>query len=282
MNAELLQKAVKKIKDDFEKSITTQSYKYKEYANGQKAKEALIRSQNLIMKIHEVAKQSLSTTLNQQDIGHTIHPPLESSSPELKMSGLLKAKQQDIVAIMDKYPPKLEIIDTGPLEGEDDPVGKTASEKSIVVGVRSQLSSVAKNFDTLMERAFAETLNLRLRLNSLVMGEVYLLPIVEYDTAAMKSNEVKFKSGFVPVQRFIKTFLGISGRGNSGLDGSRYKYDRSCLVLVDFRPSIPRIFYTSEELVEAGVIDTLNDDFKKLSPVSFCSDLVGAYVERHG
>lgn len=234
------------------------------------------------MKIHEVAKQSLSSTLNQRKLYHTIHPPLGSSSPELKISGFIKAKQQDIVAIMKKYPIQSEVIPSGPLEGELDQVGTTASEKSIVVGVRSQLSSVGNNFDTLMERAFAETLNLRLRLNRLVMGEIYLLPIVEYNNAAMLNNTVCFETNFVSIQRFIKTFLSISGRDNYSIDDSFYKYDRSCLLLVDFRPSIPRIFYTSEELVEAGVINTLNDDFQKLSPVSFCSDLVDAYVERHG
>ncbi len=144
------------------------------------------------------------------------------------------------------------------------------------------MSSVTKNFDTLMERAFAETLNLRLRLPNLVMAEVYLLPVVEYDDLAMTNNRVAFKSGFVPVERFIKTFLGISGRDNDNLDASLYKYDRSCLVLINCRDNPPCVFETLEELKGEGVVpDELDVPFDRLSPRDFCSDLVDAYVERH-
>ena len=82
------------------------------------------------------------------------------------------------------------MIKDGPLEVTINSIGKEQSENAIVIGVRSQLSSVEFFFDTLMERAFAETLNLRLRLPKLVMGEVYLLPVVEYDDQAMKENRI--------------------------------------------------------------------------------------------
>jgi hypothetical protein len=78
---------------------------------------------------------------------------------ELKVTGLLKAKDQDICFTVDEH--KEEKIKTGVEAGSTDPVGFHATNRALVVGVRSQLSSVAKNFDTLVERAFAETLNLR-------------------------------------------------------------------------------------------------------------------------
>lgn len=184
---------------------------------------------------------------------------------------------------MNDATPKPEVLSDGPLIGETDAVGKEVSEKSIVIGVRSQLSSVAKNFDTLMERAFAETLNLRLRLPLLVMAEVYLLPVVEYDDTAMLNNSVRFKSGFVPVEKFIRTFLSISGRTNDNLNGSIYKYDRSCLLLIDCRQQSPSVFTSLEALKSEGIVSQeFQANFSRLSPLNFCADLISAYVERHG
>jgi len=280
MDIQKLSQAVCEIKRDMEDAVQTAECLGKSYGNGQKAKEALIRSQRLIMKIHEVVKSSLVSTLQTKGITHTIHPPLGESSPELKITGFIKAKNQDVVVLFDGKTP--EIISEGPLEGNTDYVGKNVSETSIVIGVRSQMSSVAKNFDTLMERAFAETLNLRLRLPSLVMGEVYLLPIVEYDNVAMEDNRVVFKDTFVPVERFIKTFLGITGRNNNNLESSFYKYDRSCLVLADFRSDTPRVFTSLQELKEKGVVSEHFDaNFYELSPQGFCQDIVDEYIHRH-
>ena len=61
MEMSLLQTAIAEIKSELEQTIRTAIYKGKYYGNGQRAKEALIRSQNLIMKIHEVVKISLES-----------------------------------------------------------------------------------------------------------------------------------------------------------------------------------------------------------------------------
>lgn len=51
----------------------------------------------------------------------------------------------------------------GILKGERDKYGFEFTEHTLSVNVRSQLSSIAKNFDTLYERTFAEAINLHLR-----------------------------------------------------------------------------------------------------------------------
>ena len=43
------------------------------------------------------------------------------------------------------------------------------------------MSSLAKNADTLFERIFAKSLNLHMRYPNIVLGEVYLIPVYEYD-----------------------------------------------------------------------------------------------------
>ena len=64
---------------------------------------------------------------------------------------------------------------------EIDPYGEEYSKNTLVINVRSQMSSLAKNSDTLFERTFAEAMNLHMQYPDIVLGEVYLIPINEYD-----------------------------------------------------------------------------------------------------
>lgn len=280
MNLALLKNTLISIKAAMEDAISTATYADKVYDNGQRAKEALIRSQTLIGRLHEVVKVSLREVLQSKSRPHGIYPAVGSSSPELSIAGFIKKKRQDVVVLLDDDRPRPETISEGALAGQLDPVGREIAERSTVVGVRSQLSSVEKNFDTLMERAFAETLNLRLRLPGLVMGEVYLLPVV-YDDVAMVENRVVWRSEPVNVSKFIHTFLAISGRsGTSDLE-QLYKYERSALVLVDFRESPPRVFLTLDELVAGGFVPHgFSGNFNLLSPEGFAEDIVTARLSR--
>lgn len=270
------------MKKELESAITSTTYKGRNYSNGHKAKEALIRGSRLIMRLHEVVKTSLHEELNQLGRRHSVHPPIGQSKPELPIAGFIKNKKQDVVVLFDDDVPSREIITDGLLIDSVDRVGKTQSERSIVVGVRSQLSSVDKNFDTLMERAFAETLNLRLRFPKIVMGEVYLLPVVEYDDAAMTRNEVRWKRKHVKVDKFIRTFLGISHRSHDCHDRDLYKYERSALVLVDFQQTPPKVFLTLDELKSAGCVPaSYETDFESLSPLGFSKDIIDIHLRRH-
>ncbi len=111
MDMSLLQTAVIEIKSELEQTISTATYKDKHYENGQRAKEALIRSQNLIMKIHEVVKISLDRELKKFSKHHTIYPPLGKRKPELAISGYIKRKKQDIVVLFGRGEQPSEIWD---------------------------------------------------------------------------------------------------------------------------------------------------------------------------
>ena len=52
------------------------------------------------------------------------------------------------------------------------------------------MSSLAKNSDTLFERTFAEAQNLHMRYPDIVLGEVYLIPVHEYDDDMVKRGTV--------------------------------------------------------------------------------------------
>lgn len=282
MRFDLLQAAVNEMKSELESAIETATYNDNRYSNGQEAKEALIRSQNLILKIHEVVKVSLLDELSRYRTDFSIFPPIGARSPEMTVYGLLKGKKQDVVVMFDDIPNNGGHISEGPLTGSYDPVGHEKAEKSIVIGVRSQLSSIAKNFDTLMERSFAETLNLRLRLPDLVMGDVYLIPVVEYDDALMKRNQVGWKRDTIAIDKFISTFLAISGRSSRKSDPEIYKYERVALVVVNFRQNPPKIFLTTDELKQGGFVSRgFSKRYEPLSPVNFVQDIIEIYKQRH-
>lgn len=282
MNLQLLQEAINGMKQALEAAITTATFGANAYATGLQAKEALIRSQRLILPIHEVVKRSFAEELQARGRQFEIYPVVGASSPELKVSGFIKAKKQDVVVLFDGDVPQREPIENGPLAGETDEVGRRETERSIVIGVRSQMSSVANNFDTLMERAFAETLNLRLRLPILTMGEVYVLPVVEYDDTPMQNNHIAWRRRPVNVAKFIRTFLAITHRSPENLQHELYKYERSALVLVDFRPAQPRIYLTLDELRQDDLVPAnFQGDFAMLSPNGFARELLDIHTARH-
>jgi hypothetical protein len=279
-----LKKALEEIKKMYETAISTATFDGKSYRNGVEAKTALIRSEQLIQKIHEEVKISLNDKLKAEDLsGYQIHPPIGKPSPELDVWGFLKKKKQDIVILFSD--PVSEKITEGPLIDKIDKLGKATTEKSIVIGVRSQLSSIDKNFDTLMERAFAEAMNLHFRHPRLVVGEVYLLIVKEYDDQAMKENEVAFKDKYTNVEKFISIFNGISHREcNECTDPhSFYKYEATALLLVDFSQNPVKLYTTIEELKEDGIVrKDFNEDYSLISPIGFTDRIIKSYKHRHG
>ncbi len=279
MDLTLLKDAVSNFQDALFSAITTATYNGVQYDDGQKAKEALIRSQSLIMRIHESTKVSVLSTL-QQSFGDNwiVYPPVGANSPELKIFGLLKGKNQDLVFLKDSLVPST--FRDGPNIGVIDTVGEQATNTSIVIGVRSQMSSVDKNFDTLMERAFAETLNLRLRTPILCMGEVYLLPLRELDSKAMKQNKIVFSRKKVNIEKFIRIFNAFSDRQDVRVE-EQYKYDASCLVLIDLEQSPAKVITNGAELQEYDVPASLCAQFDKIAPTSFDDRLVTQYMKLH-
>ena len=283
MNPTLLGTAIAEIKEVMYQSITTASYGSRTYDSGLSAKTGLIRSESLIQRIHEVTKQSVHAELNRRNIKHEVHPPLGAKSPELNVWGLLKKKKQDVVILPEDVEAEPELIQEGPLTGQMDELGRRATNRAIVVGVRSQLSSIAKNFDTLMERTFAETMNLRFRHPQLVMGEVYLLAVKDYDEQLMKEDRVGWRDEYTDVERFISIFNSMSGRDDYEDVNEFYKYERCVLLLVDFSLNPPKIYETLDELRADGVVcRNFDQTFSGISPVNFSQDLVNAYVQRHG
>lgn len=245
-------------------------------SGGRDGVHSLIRSKKLINCIHEYIKHEL---VKQGVDPSKIIPPLGSTKPELKMVGFLKRKSQDISVLSN--PPKTEIIEEGVLTGKKDKVGKEVMNKSISINIRSQLSSIAKNFDTLFERTFAETLNLHLRAPKLVTGEVYMVPLIAYDPDKIDKKKIDWRE-WLPVT-YIPAFQALNNRKDD--EDDEYKYERVCLLIIDFRQNPPEIVESILTFVDEGRID--EEMAKKFSMSgldikNFVSDILDIYKKRHG
>lgn len=255
------------IKQIYEEAIKT---------GGRDGIHSLIRSQKLIGIVHNYIKEQL---ISYGISPSKIFPPVKKSKPEVCMAGFLKKKNQDISIISGDF--KQEEITEGVLIGQKDEIGKGVLNKSISINIRSQLSSLAKNFDTLYERTFAEALNLHLRIPKLVMGEVYLVPLVAYDPDKINNKQIAWKEK-LPIN-YIPAFRELNSRKSEGIDN--YKYERVCLLIVDFRGEKPVIIESAEQLHELGWIK--KDEIKTFSLEGlgirdFIKDLLSSYEKRHG
>lgn len=253
------------IKIDFDRAITTARFNGNTYANGNKAKEALIRSQKIINLIHEFVKNDF---VNCGVPPQMIFPPVGSSNPEIKIKGFLKSKNQDVTII----PTESQVVlsDTDSID----------NEKILSVNIRSQLSSLAKNIDTLYERTFAEALNLHLSYPRQCLGEVYLIPTHEYDDKAMLRNQVVYKS-VSKIENYIKMFQAINNRLDTDKDG--YKYERVCLLIVDFRQENPKLYETIEDLKNDGLVPQDSTvTLENLTSNNLANDLLSVYRSRFG
>lgn len=126
-------------KREFEKAILT---------GGIKGKESIIRSSVLINFIHDAVKYELIQKGLQPA---QVFPHLGQTKPEIKVAGFLKQKDQDVCVVphgISKHP---RIISWGPLASEaiKDEYGDEYTRNTLIINVRSQMSSIAKNTDTL-------------------------------------------------------------------------------------------------------------------------------------
>src|SRR5258706_414058 len=70
-----------------------------------------------------------------------------------------------------------------------DEYGEKFTEATIVINIRSQISSIQKNFDTLYERTTSEAINLHDRCPKMCLGEVYMIAVPEYDDKEIKNKK---------------------------------------------------------------------------------------------
>lgn len=250
--------------------------------SGNVGKGNLIRTKKLINLLHEVIKTEF---INAGVDANRVFPRLGHSGGELKLSGILKSKDQDVSLVPNNSTMNSEVLNhDGILKNYTDVYGKNHTEKILTVNVRSQLSSFAKNFDTLYERTFAEAYNLHKRCPSMVLGEFYMIAVNEYDTDYAKQNQIHFtQTNNVErhIEKYLMAFDAINDRTNTNND--KYKYERVCLLIVDFNRPVPKVYNTDAELIADNLLpQNPRGSIQNLTFGSFVDDLLSVYQTRFG
>lgn len=256
---------------------------------GTEGKNKMIKSSRPINLIHDAVKKEL---IKQKVEPTLICPRLGETKPEIRIAGHIKEKKQDVCVMPRNIEKKRMSIDWGPLAylSNDDEYGYEYSNNILVINVRSQISSLAKNFDTLFERTIAEAQNLHIRYPNMVLGEVYLIPVYEYDNEEAKEKKVKFKKKQVNLEKYISFFSAINGRTLStkkDLEGelantkNAHLYERCALLIVDFSKKKPKLYTSSADLKKDGLISSnFPIEYAELGFASFAKDIVTIYAER--
>lgn len=236
-----LTKILQRMKNTYENAIRKGEY------------TQLIRSKKLIEMLHEFAVKELGKRITSQWI-----------YKDKPLYGYPKTKTQDIL-IQSPHDSRKN-LSVGPL---------------MCINVRSQLSSINKNYDTLFERLFAEALNLHNRFPYLVLGYIYLLPKTGYDNKAAKNNRVGFTERY-NMEKYISSFLSIADR--KGPEDILWKYERLCLLIVDFEKTPPSVMDNLQTFMNQGLIGKKFASFfsfKTLSMRNFFDDLHKIMMERY-
>ena len=124
----------------------------------------------------------------------------------------------------------------------------------------------------------------------IVLGELYLIPVFEYDDALAKDNIVGFSTKHSDIENYISFFSSISGRTFDDNPGehaelvntkSAYKYERCALLIVDFNRAVPKLYQSSAELLADGLIsDTFGIEYADISFGAFANDILEVYRQR--
>lgn len=223
--------------------------------SGTNGKKSLINSQQPINLIHEVVKSSL---VNEGVNPNLIQPSIGQSKGEKTLAGFLKFKKQDICIFPNNKMPREERIDFNGLynTGTTEPYGELFSEHILSINVRSQLSSLSKNIDTMFERTYAEPLNLHRRVPKMVLGEVYLISVRELDSNQLADNSVVYKpftnSTANYLEKYIKGFSALNMRASQRDDD--FKYERVALIIADFSQSPVKVYNSTQDLTEDNLL----------------------------
>ena len=118
-----------------------------------------------------------------------------------------------------------------------------------------------------------------MRYPDIVLGEVYLIPVHEYDDELVKRNIVGFKNKQTNIEKYISFFNSVNNRS---IGGNNYAYERCALLIVDFNQSQPYLFKNSTELKHAGFISKdFGIEYASLNFQNFATDILEIYSNRY-
>lgn len=143
----------------------------------------------------------------------------------------------------------------------------------LLVGVRSQMSSVGKNVLTYYQDIVGEAVSLQERYPMTVHSYAYLHPLSSVEEKpATKTLPARTQTIDTNVERYAKMYRAITGRDDKFYRVLSGIYDQFAYLVVDFTKSPAEL---RDDLVEAAVPDT------DLSIATFVDRIVATYKRRN-
>lgn len=141
-------------------------------------------------------------------------------SPEGKKRGLEVRMEPSILG---SHKPKN--VDVAVIDPDNGPL--------LLIGVRSQMSSIGKNALTYYEGIIGECISLQERFPMAVHGYVYLMPLTSIKPGKEAEN--------IDHTRYARMYAAIHGRTGQDYKAIRGIYDQFAYMVVDFVPDPPTI-----------------------------------------
>lgn len=139
---------------------------------------------------------------------------------EAQILGSTKPKNVD-VAVLDP--------DNGPL---------------VLIGVRSQMSSIGKNVLTYYEGIVGECISLQDRFPMSIHGYVYLHPRTSTKTGKERES--------IDHKRYARMYAAVTGRSGPGYKNQRGVFDQFAYIVVDFEHTPPALH---DDIIQSVVLD---------------------------
>ncbi|HEU0086242.1 MAG TPA: hypothetical protein VFQ77_01065 [Pseudonocardiaceae bacterium] len=196
---------------------------------------AAVRGQAFIKQLHDYLGTELSARLTADARRRGIKVVFEA-----KILGSHKPKDVD-VSIIDP--------ENGPL---------------MMIGVRSQMSSIGKNALNYYEGIIGECISLQDRFPMSTIGYIYLMPL-----RAIKDGRQK---EFIDHGRYARMYAAITGRAGQEYKSIRGIYDQFSYLVIDFAQNPPAV---RDDLVAAAVPDS------DLAIATFIDRIIDTFQRRH-
>jgi len=211
---------------------------------------------NVLQEMHDLYAADSTKAVRGQGFIKTLHRYIAGQIKDRLTDEAKKAQVtvEEEATIFGSHKPKN--VDVGVIHPKNGPL--------MIVGLRSQMSSVGKNALTYYQDIVGECISLQDRFPLSVIGYVYLHPF--------RSIKADHEGVVIDHARYAKMYNAISGRSGHDYKSLRGIYDQFAYMVVDFSTSPPTI---EDAIVKAAVPKT------DLSVRTFVDRMVQTYIDRN-
>ena len=191
-----------------------------------------VRSQDFIQFLHRYIGTQLEARLTKFAVRRGIKVVYKDEMMVSDNKGKTRIKKISEAHILSSTKPKN--VDVAVVDPENGPL--------VIIGVRSQMSSVGKNVLTYYEGIVGECISLQDRFPMSTHGYVYLHPLT--------SIKVGKEAESIDHKRYARFYADASGRTGPTWKTIRGVFDQFAYMVVDFEQNPPRL---CDEIVQASV-----------------------------